>query len=63
MNATGLAAHLRREAEQKRHEARAAVDRDDFAEAADLRKEADDLLARADGVNLSWPLQPLAVAS
>jgi hypothetical protein len=46
----GLVAQWRREAEQKRHEARLAVDRDDFALAALLHADADRLLARADAV-------------
>ncbi len=57
-----FAAYLRREAGQKRHEAEQAVDRDEFEPAAGLRAEADDLLARADGVNTAWPLQPLPLA-
>lgn len=53
-----FAAYLRKEAGQKLHEAEQAVDRDEFNLAADLKAEAKDLLARADGVTTVWPMQP-----
>lgn len=55
MDALMVAAALRREAGQKRHEAEAAVDRDEFNLAAQLRAEADRLLDRADEVSLALP--------
>lgn len=51
MDADAVACHLRREAVQKRHEAEAAVDADEFDLAAMLRREADVLLDRADEVS------------
>lgn len=57
-----FAAYLRREAGEKRGEAGRAVDGDEFNLAADLRVEAEALLARADSVSTVWPLQPVAVA-
>ncbi len=55
-NMPGLAAHLRRESEEKRRQARQAVDQDRFNLAADLRAEADALLADADDVSQDRPL-------
>lgn len=58
----GLVAQWRRESEQLRHEARQAVDRDDFALYARLRADADTLAERADRVERSVPSWAGAVA-
>lgn len=54
--ADDFAAYLRREAEQRRHEAGQAAD--DAAREFAL-KDAAELAARADGVDGCWPLRPL----
>mgnify|MGYP001076662472 CR=1 FL=1 len=58
----GFAQYLRRCGNEKRHEAEQATDRDEFNLAADLRAEAGDLLARADSVDVTWPLRPVSAA-
>lgn len=60
--AENFAAYLRRTAEEKVAEARAATDRDEFNLATDLRAEAEALLARADDVTVEWPMRPLTDA-
>lgn len=59
----GLAAHWRRQAGEKLAEADRAVEEYGANDegAATVRAEAEELLARADSVSTSWPLQPVVV--
>ncbi len=61
--ALGLAAHWRRQAGEKLAEADRAVDEygPNDEGAATVRREAEELLARADSVSVEWPVRPLAV--
>lgn len=58
--AEGLAAYWRREANELLHRADQAAHYDGDGDTDGLRREAEELFARADGVDTSWPLRVVA---